>query len=222
MYENGFKTDCSYIDVLIWRGNTIIEGIPDVCFFACTKAKYHLRLAEMHVAKQKQNNGYGTMMMNRIKTLAQEFDSRKITLRCHKENKSSITFWKKQGATITGTNQDDYEMEIIMSTKPIIDTSYSSPRWTGEIADCSLPVTFDTYSNCSFGCVYCFSQYQRGIGKQKEAYLSKQVKCVNIEKVKRIFTDPENNQFWEYVKNRRPIQWGGLSDQFDGYEKSMA
>ena len=98
-------------------------------------------------------------------------------------------------------------------------SSYTSPRWTGEIADCSLPVTFDTYSNCSFGCVYCFSQYQRGIGKQKEAYLSKQVKAVNVEKVKRIFTEPENNQFWEYIKDRRPIQWGGLSDQFDGYEK---
>ena len=27
-----------------------------------------------------------------------------------------------------------------------------------------MPMTFDTYSNCSFGCIYCFSQYQRGIG----------------------------------------------------------
>ena len=45
-----------------------------------------------------------------------------------------------------------------------IEHSYGSPRWSGEIADCSLPMTFDTYSNCSYGCVYCFSQYQRGIG----------------------------------------------------------
>ena len=48
--------------------------------------------------------------------------------------------------------------------------TYGSPRWTNEIADCSLPVTFDTYSNCSFGCVYCFSQYQRGLGKSAEKY----------------------------------------------------
>lgn len=57
-----------------------------------------------------------------------------------------------------------------MSEKPNneigISKTYGSPRWTGEIADCSLPVTFDTYSNCSFGCVYCFSQYQRAIGGQ--------------------------------------------------------
>ena len=48
-----------------------------------------------------------------------------------------------------------------------IKHNYQSPRWSGEIADCSLPMTLDTYSNCSFGCVYCFSQYQRGIGGVK-------------------------------------------------------
>lgn len=97
---------------------------------------------------------------------------------------------------------------------------YSSPRWTGEIADCSLPVTFDTYSNCSFGCVYCFSQYQRGIGGAKEDYFAKKVKAVDPEKIKKLFGghDP-NNQFWKYIKDRRPIQYGGLSDQFDGFEK---
>ena len=33
---------------------------------------------------------------------------------------------------------------------------YQSPRWSAEIADCSMPMTFDTYSNCAFGCMYCF------------------------------------------------------------------
>ena len=63
-----------------------------------------------------------------------------------------------------------------------IKKNYQSPRWTGEIADCSLPMTLDTYSNCSFGCVYCFSQYQRGIGGAKEDYLAKKVKSINVEK----------------------------------------
>lgn len=98
--------------------------------------------------------------------------------------------------------------------------SYGSPRWTGEIADCSLPVTFDTYSNCSFGCVYCFSQYQRGVGGAKENYFEKKVKAVNVEKIKKLFLGelPES-QFWQYIKDKRPIQYGGLSDQFDGFEK---
>ena len=94
-----------------------------------------------------------------------------------------------------------------------ISKSYGSPRWTGEIADCSLPVTFDTYSNCSFGCVYCFSQYQRAIGGAKYDYLNKKVKCINVEKVKKMFTGEHKGQFWEYLKDRRPIQYGGLSDQ---------
>lgn len=101
-----------------------------------------------------------------------------------------------------------------------IEQDYGSPRWTGEIADCSLPLTLDTYSNCSFGCVYCFSQYQRGIGKGKEEYKNKQVKCINVDKVKKIFSgEDKNNQFYKYVKDKRPIQYGGLSDQFDGFER---
>lgn len=97
---------------------------------------------------------------------------------------------------------------------------YMSPRWTGEIADCSLPVTFDTYSNCAFGCVYCFSQYQRGVGDSKESYFSKGVKAVSVDKIKRLFNgEMPNSQFWQYIKDRRPIQYGGLSDQFDGFER---
>ena len=107
-----------------------------------------------------------------------------------------------------------------MDDKLDIEQTYGSPRWTGEIADCSLPMTLDTYSNCSFGCVYCFSQYQRGIGKGKEEYKNKLVKCINVDKVKKIFSlEDTNSQFYKYVKDKRPIQYGGLSDQFDGYER---
>lgn len=49
---------------------------------------------------------------------------------------------------------------------------YGSPRWTGEIADCSMPMTMDTYSNCSYNCQYCFSQFQRALGGCKENYLT--------------------------------------------------
>ena len=101
-----------------------------------------------------------------------------------------------------------------------IPETYGSPRWTGEIADCSLPMTLDTYSNCSFGCVYCFSQYQRGIGGGAEDYYAKKVKSINVEKVKKIFSGEDTkSQFYKYVKDKRPIQYGGLSDQFDNFEK---
>lgn len=98
---------------------------------------------------------------------------------------------------------------------------YGSPRWSNEIADCSMPMTFDTYSNCSFGCLYCFSQFQRGIGKAKENYLHKDVKYVNADKIKKMFSDPDKyaGQFKNYIKQRRVMQWGGLSDEFDGFER---
>lgn len=98
---------------------------------------------------------------------------------------------------------------------------YQSPRWSNEIADCSMPMTFDTYSNCSFGCMYCFFQSQRAIGGPKESYLHKDVKHVSVDKIKRMFTDPDKygGQFKEYIKQRKVMQWGGLSDQFDGFER---
>ena len=101
-----------------------------------------------------------------------------------------------------------------------IKSDYRSPRWTGEIADCSLPMTLDTYSNCSFGCVYCFSQYQRGIGATKDEYFNKDVRCINVDYVKSVLDGTnKSSQFYQYVKDKRPIQYGGLSDQFDGYER---
>lgn len=98
---------------------------------------------------------------------------------------------------------------------------YQSPRWSNEIADCSMPMTFDTYSNCSFGCLYCFSQFQRAVGDTKEAYLRKDVRSVSVNHVKKMFSNPDQygGQFKEYIKDRKVMQWGGLSDQFDSFER---
>ncbi len=98
---------------------------------------------------------------------------------------------------------------------------YFSPRWSNEVADCSMPMTFDTYSNCAFGCLYCFAQFQRGVGGEakREAYLHKEVKWVNVNRVKDIFLNPDKYQFGEYIKQRKVMQWGGMSDQFDGFER---
>ena len=97
---------------------------------------------------------------------------------------------------------------------------YASPRWTAEYPDCSMPMTFDTYSNCAYGCIYCFSQFQRAIGKSKEKYLKKEVHAVDVDRIKKMFTDPDSNsQFGNYIKARKVMQWGGLSDQFDEFER---
>lgn len=84
-----------------------------------------------------------------------------------------------------------------------------------------MPMTFDTYSNCSYGCLYCFSQFQRALGGAKYAYLHKVVNPVNVEHVKRMFSEPDKygGQFATYIKQRKVMQWGGLSDEFDNFEK---
>lgn len=100
-----------------------------------------------------------------------------------------------------------------------IRKDYKSPRITSEIVDCSLPVSLDTYSVCSFNCAYCFSQFQRGIGENEEKYKAKKVSCVDPERIRAIFTGQKKSSFWGYLKDKRPIQYGALSDQFDGFEK---
>ena len=93
---------------------------------------------------------------------------------------------------------------------------YDSPRWSYEILDCSMPMTFDTYSYCTYKCQYCFAFYQQ---LHNESVIGKDFRAVNVEKVKKIFLDPDSSQFGEYVKKRIPMQWGGMSEPFDLLEE---
>ncbi len=74
----------------------------------------------------------------------------------------------------------------------------------------------------------CFSQFQRQNGGAGETYRAKQVRAVDVERIKELFRDPspgnpriarDLRQFIPYVSQRRVMQWGGLSDQFDGFER---
>lgn len=98
---------------------------------------------------------------------------------------------------------------------------YASPRWSQEITDCSMPMSLDTYSLCSYRCLYCFSFFQRSVGATASRYLNSEVRHVNVERIKKMFTDPKETQFSEYIRQRRPMQWGGLSDQFDEFEREQ-
>ena len=45
------------------------------------------------------------------------------------------------------------------------------------------------------------------------------VRSVNPEAVKRLFDPDHDSQFRTYFQNRIAMQWGGLADQFDEYER---
>lgn len=104
---------------------------------------------------------------------------------------------------------------------------YASPRWTQEIADCSMPMTFDTYSKCAYNCQYCFSFFQKA--HTLSGYLDGSVRSVDPDKVINLFEAARQNkpelvgktwrQFFPYIQARKIMQWGGLADEFDEWEK---
>lgn len=104
---------------------------------------------------------------------------------------------------------------------------YGSPRWSMEIPDCSMPMSFDTYAKCAYNCLYCFSYFQKS--HTLNGYIGGKNRCVNPDKVISLFekamkNDTENasateRQFFPYIQNRRIMQWGGLADEFDEYER---
>lgn len=109
--------------------------------------------------------------------------------------------------------------------------NYTSPRWTGEICDCSMPLTFDTYSACAYNCLYCFAYFQKSHTvkgyKGIEDTRMRQPSSVNPEKIKNLFINclndkPQNKneeQMYPYIKNRITMQWGGMADAFDDWEE---
>lgn len=111
--------------------------------------------------------------------------------------------------------------------KDTLKMDYGSPRWTMEAPDCSMPMTFDTYSKCAYNCLYCFSYFQKS--HTLEGYIGGKVRCVNPDKVKALFEKALANdiehaskyekQFFPYIQSRRIMQWGGLADEFDEYER---
>lgn len=109
---------------------------------------------------------------------------------------------------------------------------YQSPRWSQEILDCSMPMTFDTYNKCSYNCLYCFSYFQKshtlgkgGVNTGNHDYQNATaLTWVNPEKINKILsrdetTNKSDQQFFNYIKEKKVIQWGGLADQFDEYER---
>ena len=116
--------------------------------------------------------------------------------------------------------------------KPELKQNYPSPRWSMEIPDCSMPMTFDTYSKCAYNCLYCFAFFQKshtlkGYNSRKNAGQI-EIRSVDPKKVidlfEKAFAHDENasdvqKQFFPYIQARKIMQWGGLADEFDEWER---
>ena len=92
---------------------------------------------------------------------------------------------------------------------------------SSKFAICGLPLRYDSYKTCSFGCRYCFSE------NRKVMEFDKHLQVANIPKLRkmlvRIFDKKEVNQtnFMDVLVSNR-ITWhaGGMSDPFQPCEKT--
>ncbi len=111
-----------------------------------------------------------------------------------------------------------------------IKQDYGSPRWSMETPDCSMPMSFDTYSKCAYNCLYCFSYFQKS--HTLDGYIGCGLpRSVNPKKIIELFEAAARNdraavckcetQFFPYIQNRRIMQWGGLADEFDEWERKF-
>ena len=104
--------------------------------------------------------------------------------------------------------------------------TYHSPRLSYETADCSMPLTFDTYRTCGFNCLYCFSWMERAhnpaikIREDQGEFVTK----VDINRIKKLFSgelkDKQSKGIYDvFIKRKKVMQWGGLTEPFDPIEE---
>ena len=98
---------------------------------------------------------------------------------------------------------------------------YNSPRISSEIPDCSMPMTFDSYSYCSLGCLYCFAYFFKS---NNPVIKDVSLKAVNMNKMINALrgkpTDKKGRLMHEYFYKRKfLLHWGGLADPFCSFER---
>lgn len=98
---------------------------------------------------------------------------------------------------------------------------YASPRISSEIADCSMPMTFDHYSYCSLGCCYCFAYFFKSNNPGiKEVHLKHVDDKKMIAAMEGHPKDVAGRQFYDHFYSKEfLLHWGGLADPFCNFEK---
>lgn len=99
--------------------------------------------------------------------------------------------------------------------------SYSSPRVSSEIPDCSMPMTFDHLNYCSLGCLYCFAYFFKS---NNPAIKEITLRSVNVDKMALDLqgksTSKTGRLFYEHFYKRKfLLHWGGLADPFCYFEQ---
>ncbi|MGH1385954.1 hypothetical protein [Kordia sp.] len=97
--------------------------------------------------------------------------------------------------------------------------NYNNPlSITSQFSFCGLPFRLDTYSGCAIGCKYCFARIRGG------NFESRKIKIADPKSIITRFKNGIKNQntgiISEFIKNRKPVHFGGMSDPFQDIEKT--
>jgi DNA repair photolyase len=108
---------------------------------------------------------------------------------------------------------------------------YEGVRFTADCFDCAIQLSIDTYSSCSFDCLYCFSNYlvrnpetQAKMGNAKAMGVLSPRALENILDLDRAGDGTGMTEtFRKYIRrpggHRSVVQWGALGDPFDNIER---
>ena len=87
---------------------------------------------------------------------------------------------------------------------------------TSQVFFCSIPLRLDTYSQCQFGCVYCFAK-ARG-GQRGEKKIQKAEPNALEARLERVQEGKIASAVDEFLMHRTPIQLGAMADPFPPME----
>jgi len=104
----------------------------------------------------------------------------------------------------------------------ICDGEYKSPRVSSEIADCSMLLTFDQFSYCSLGCLYCFAYFFKSNNPVIKGDIS--LKAIDVDKKILAFKGKSKSKddmvyYNHFYKRKFLLHWGGLADPFCRFER---
>ena len=116
----------------------------------------------------------------------------------------------------------DEALRFLNANKDRVATpgGYTSPRVSSEIPDCSMPLTFDQYTYCALGCLYCFAYTFKSTNP---AYTGREIPlgAINVQKMLDTMKGkyPDDPKWKCFYSRRFLLHWGGLADPFCGFEK---
>lgn len=90
---------------------------------------------------------------------------------------------------------------------------------TSQFSFCGLPFRLDSYAGCEFSCTYCFARLRGGNSNSNRIRIANPNYVIN--KFKNALSNPNiaSGIISEFIRNKTPIHFGGMSDPFQPIEE---